>query len=749
MTQMMQHTPQSLAVDWDEINAKINEWISKLLNKENHMFVDFESYFDDRLSLRKKDMTLSKYISDPEFMVHTMQVAIADGPIEYIIGEEAIKEYLDANMHKDTVLIAQNTNFDGMVVTQHFGLKPGFYLDIMGMSRALYPHEMFHDLGSQAKREFPDDPSKWKIEGEALNLIKGLRELTEWHHTFLQKYGMRDTEVLRNLFYRYLNVRGFPPKELYILNMTIRNFCEPEIEADMELLGRTYGDATVEQDNAVNAALEYMMANAKLPAYFWTATDDRDKTQFKTIKSYEESYRSAFGYLKPIRSREETQKFLSSNEKFVYVLEVGFGIKVKKKLSPTPKDRFNETWALGKDDVEFQEMMAEHRALEIVWKGRMLAMSNISKTRAATMMETANALEGRLPIPIRYAAAHTHRFGGSEKLNFQNFGRGSNHRLALKAPKGKLLVVRDSSNIESRLSALFCDHEDKLDLFRAGGDPYNATATPIFGYPIDRKSKIVDHSIQGAVGKATELGCGYQMGHARFRNFLNAGPLGMDPIFLEDIPDLQQYSNPYKYVIDTYRATNWPTRNMWGTLQDCIRDMWFEDMERPLNCGVTVRHERMELPSGLALHYPMIRKSQEHGWQFKSKDGWKKLFGGSSLENIIQSLARILICEQMVWIDAYLQCKQIGRVVLQVHDEVIGLVDCLGATRKETAATYTEGGKESFAEINKRHDYKLYENTELIECVSNAFHEIMTTKLDWCADLPLNSEGGYDYCYSK
>lgn len=744
----MIHTPESLKVNWDSIHAQVDEWIGKLTDKSNHLFVDFETYFDNDYSLRKKDMTYTKYVKSPLFQVHTLQAALADGEVQYIVGEEDIRAFLEEYVNEDTVLIAQNTMFDGLIVTEHFGLRPGFYLDTLGMSRALHPHDMSHSLEMQAYREFPDDQTKWKVSGESLDIIKGLRQLTDWHHTYLKPYGIRDTEVLRHLFYNYLD-KGFPERELYVIHMLLRNFCEPEIEADIPLLERTLVDATRDQDQAVDAALNYLMANADLPAYFWTPTDDRDKTAFKTIKSYETSYRSAFGDNKPIRNRDEMIKFLSSNDKFVYVLQRGFGIDVKKKPSPTPKDKFNETWALGKDDVEFQEMMAQHRKLEVVWNGRIFSKSNIAKTRAVSMLETAECLNGKLPIPLKYAAAHTHRFGGGEKLNFQNFGRGSNHRLALRAEEGKLLMVRDSSNIESRLSAYFCEHEDKIELFRNGGDPYNATATPIFGYEVNRKSKDVDHSVQGAVGKATELGCGYQMGHKRFKNFLNAGPLGMPPIFLEDIAEMQQYSNPYKYVIDTYRETNWPTRNMWGTLAGVIRDMWFEDMDNQLMCGVTAKYQRLELPSGLALHYPKIQQSRENGWNFRSKDGWKKIFGGSLLENIIQALARILICEQMIYVDAYMHVNKLGRVVLQVHDEIIAHMIALGATRKATAPMYTEGGAEAFDKINKENGYQVYENTELLDCVSAAMHEIMVKDLPWCEGIPLNSEGGYDYCYSK
>jgi DNA polymerase len=217
------------------------------------------------------------------------------------------------------------------------------------------------------------------------------------------------------------------------------------------------------------------------------------------------------------------------------------------------------------------------------------------------------------------------------------------------------------------MSAAFCEHHEKLELFRNGGDPYITMATKIFGYMCNKK----DHPTERGVGKATELGCGYGMGRDRFRNYLNAGPLGMQPTFLEDIPALAHEVNPYLTVVNAYREQNWPIPEMWRRLESVLMDMTYKGTNTTLG-PLKITFERMTGPNGLSLQYPQLGYRNKQ-WSYLSADGWTNLFGGKVLENIIQFLSRIGICEQMVLIAAMAEYLG-GRCVLQVHDEIVTLI---------------------------------------------------------------------------
>lgn len=227
----------------------------------------------------------------------------------------------------------------------------------------------------------------------------------------------------------------------------------------------------------------------------------------------------------------------------------------------------------------------------------------------------------------------------------------------------------------------------------------------------------------------------------------------MKPIFLEDVPELAVHENPYDFVIKQYRGANSAITDTWRRLQRVIPEMTHAVTDFTMNCGIRVLKERIVLPSGLELQYPWLGAGQE-GWNYRNnKNTIVKLFGGKLLENIIQALARILIFEQMVITDIYLTMHDLGRVILQVHDEIIALVKQFNATRKESAPRYTS--PEMFNQVQKDHynpetkQVELYNNTEILDYINGVIHQIMCTPCSWAPRLVLNSEGGYDYCYSK
>ena len=117
-------------------------------------------------------------------------------------------------------------------------------------------------------------------------------------------------------------------------------------------------------------------------------------------------------------------------------------------------------------------------------------------------------------MPLRYYAAHTGRFGGTEKINMQNMPRNSELRKALCAPPGQLVFVADLSNIEARMLAWLADEDDLLQQFRNGDDIYSNLASVIYDRPINKH----DDPTERFVGKTAVLGLGYGMGATKFQD---------------------------------------------------------------------------------------------------------------------------------------------------------------------------------------------------------------------------------------
>lgn len=728
----MTELPTIFRTSWDAIHAQEEYWRQHLTDVDNYLFIDFETFYSNDYSLTKKDMTYLKFIKHEFFKVQSAAIRIGNGETVYLRNDTEIRDYIEAALveNPDLILAAQQVFFDGGIVKHHYGLDFRYAVDLPSISRAVWPNAMYHNLNAINERLFPGDKSKLK--SDDISFSKGIYNWTEEMHARNKVYNVQDTDLLAEDIIYFIEA-GFPPDVLVQQNLVNMMYFNARFKADIALLKKARDDAEKKQQEAVAAAIDFMKKNAKLHKAFWVTTDKRDKAKYPTQKSYDEIYRRTFG-MAPMKNDEDLRKVLTSNDKFAYILENGFDIRVPMKQGSSKIDPEAETYALGKNDVEFQHLITSHRDLEVMWVGRMESKSNQEKTRAVTFLEYADLCDGFIPVPLRNSAAHTHRLGGTEAINMQNLGRKSPCRKGLTGGGTHVVNATDSSNIESRVSAWFCGHEEKLQLFINGGDPYNETATVIFGYPVDRKSTEVDHSLQGAVGKATDLGCGYQMGADRFRDYLNAGPLGMPPIFLEDIPELAVHKNPYKYVIDKYRSANWPTRDMWYKLQDLIYDMSRKTTDIEFGC-LRVQHERIWLPSGLCLHYPGLHKTREGNWAYESRDGGSAfLFGGKLLENIIQALSQIIILRQMVWVAAYHEIVfgDVAGVALQVHDEIVSLWP-LGN------AKFTGHSPKKKA---------MFSDGEEIEQTTADITAIMHRRDGWFDEIPIGAEGETDMQYS-
>lgn len=297
-------------------------------------------------------------------------------------------------------------------------------------------------------------------------------------------------------------------------------------------------------------------------------------------------------------------------------------------------------------------------------------------------------------------------------INLQNLQRGSRHRLALTAPENHLVFVCDSSNIEARVNAWFAGQTDLLDDFRHGLDVYSQFATEVvFGYPVNK-----DMKTERQVGKVCILGLGYGMGWRTFQRTLRSGPMGAPPMECSDdfaMKCVYGYREKYPMI-----AQNWQiASHMISQMLDPACDIQWGPLR--------VLHNCIALPNGLWLSYPGLRQNMietadgvDISYEYWNGKFWKKTYGGLQIENIIQCLAGLVIKEAMNKLDRWLVENDLGRIVLQVHDEII-------VVARENHPTITP------------------------DDIQLKLKDIMCQPPSWCADLPLNVDGDYAKEYSK
>ena len=328
--------------------------------------VDFETYYDKDFSLRK--MTTEAYIRDPRFEVVGVGVKVNNNATEWASGtHEELKEYLHTFDWGSSVLLCHNTLFDGAILSWLFDVHPRVLTDTLCIARALHGVEVGGSLHALTQRYGLGAKGT-----EVLDAI-GKRRL-DFTDAELDKYGdycINDVELTYKLF----NVmgRGFPKGELRLIDCTLRMFVEPVLELDLGLLEQHLEDT-------------------------------------KQIKE------------DLITSSGVTKKELMSNPKFAELLE-GLGVIPPTKISLTTN---KETFAFAKNDEQFKalENHSDPRVQALV-TARLGTKSTLEESRTERFIGIAK--RGLLPVPVRYYAAHTGRWGGDDKINIQNLpSRGVN-----------------------------------------------------------------------------------------------------------------------------------------------------------------------------------------------------------------------------------------------------------------------------------------------------------------------------------
>jgi len=590
--------------------------------------LDFETFFDVNFSLTK--LTTMEYVNSDEFTVWGVGCKLDDGLTEWFSRDD-VEDYFKEIDWSDTAVICHNTPFDAYILTQYYNVTPAYYYDTAAMSRGLYPGQSAR-LKDVAERLFPNDPTLRK--GDELVTAKGIRDLPPSLEDDIAGYCRQDVILTKEIFDSL--IQRFPQKELDIIDLTTRMFVEPKLTLDIPMLEA-----------------------------------HRDKHKQDSLDK--------------IESSGTTRDVLASNNKFTEYLE-SLGITVPTKKSPNTGKMIP---AFSKTDLAYVQMCRRHPELDHVWQAREAVKSRIEETRAERFINSTNK-DGSFGVPLRYYAAHTGRFGGTEKINLQNLPRGSALRTALQSPPGKLLFIGDLSNIEVRMLAWLAKEADLIDAFAGGRDVYCEFASEIYGRPITKSDKLERY-----VGKTAILGLGYGMGWERFKYTLKTGS-----------PSVDVTDATAKSIVEIYRGSYPNITRLWAMCKQLLFSMGDQYQKGSGYGPLTIGHNCLKLPNDMYLQYPNLTYAPaEGGFIYNSYKRTERLYGPKLTENIIQALARIVITDAMLKLD---------NVVLQVHDEII---TCKQVDDPQAELDYMLG--------------------------------VMTTAPHWCHTIPLDAEGGFSTKYDK
>ena len=515
-----------------------------------------------------------------------------------------LKTFFDHLDWSQLAILCHHTQFDGLILAHYYRVKPALWLDTLSMSRLVHGNHMRNGLDALARHYgLPAKSVPYTaFRGRHWDELSGLVQ------DQLANGGMHDVRLTWELFTRLAPY--VPDEELALIDLTVRMFVEPCLRGNVKELHAIEHDEGKRKDEMMD----------KLGV---------------------------------------TARELQSPERFAELLRV-HGIDPPKK-----KTDKGEVYCFARNDKFMTETVLEHPddAIRTLGEARLGVKSTIEQTRAARL--AAMAVRGALPVYLAYSGAHTTRWAGGDRVNWQNFRRGSRIRTAICAPAGHCIIKADKSQIECRYLNYLAGQWDVIDRFRKKEDPYVAIASAAYGEAVYKPKaddpRYGEMLAKRGTGKQLELSCGYGAGATTIQKTAEKG----------------SYGPPVKISLDM--AMSW--RNLYRKTHRKVVEFWYQAenvldvISRKLDYSWSifkVRDGKLFLPNGTYLQYPgLCRSSDEYGghWRYDSRNGHNKIWGGFLVENVIQATSRVDMGQCM------LRLNSMGyRIVLMEHDAIAVVV---------------------------------------------------------------------------
>lgn len=296
------------------------------------------------------------------------------------------------------------------------------------------------------------------------------------------------------------------------------------------------------------------------------------------------------------------------------------------------------------------------------WAGRLVQVQNLPRTYTEPLELARELVKGRNLNALKAI------YGSIPDTLSQLI------RTAFIAPPGHILIDADFSAIEARVISWLAGEEWRLEVFRTHGKIYEASASQMFGVPLELIKKGNPEYALRQKGKVAELALGYQGSTGAL---INMGALDMG-IPEEDLPD----------IVTRWRDANRRIRDLWYKMDAAAVQIITQGGAVGVNNVVIAREFNYEqgtdcmtitLPSGRKLYYiePRIGQNQwgspsiSYMGMDQTTKKWKRIetYGGKLVENCVQAIARDCLAQAV----EHLEAAGLP-VIFHIHDEVV--IDC-------------------------------------------------------------------------
>lgn len=660
-----------------------------------HLSIDLETYSDVNL----KKAGLYRYVQSPAFEILLFAYSFDGAPTQVIDmaqGEEIPMEVIHALTDPQCLKHAYNAAFEWYCLSKYMGaqLPPaqwrdtmlhGLYagytagLDATGRALGIPEDKQKLTTGKALIRYFcvPCKPTKANG-GRTRNYPHHDPEKWELFKTYNGQDVVAEIEIERRL--SVFPVPDFVQKQ-WETDLLINargvavdmDFCEGALELG-ETIRAQLTDEAVQLSGLQNPNSVKQLAR-------WLSAETGD--DITTL-------------------RKETIKELLGRDNADHVQRM---LEIRQELGKTSTKKYDAIEAAVCDDGRVRGLLQFYGANRTGrWAGRLVQVQNLPRTYTEPLEFARELVKGRKLDALRTV------YGSPNDTLSQLI------RTAFVAAPGNILIDADFSAIEARVISWLADEEWRLEVFRTHGKIYEASASQMFGVPLERiKKGNPEYSLRQR-GKVAELALGYQGGVPAMRQ-MDTGKL------LADLPDEE-----IKDIVDKWRNTNPKIRNLWYSFNDAAIRVIQNGGSLRVRCCTFAREcdcirgttcMTISLPSGRKLYYvePAVGENRWGGPSItymgvndKNKWGRIETYGGKLVENVVQAIARDCLAQAI----EHLEAAGLP-VVFHIHDEVV----------IDTAAFDT--------------------NDAMLDKVV----KIMSTPIPWAEGLPLGADGWVGAFFKK
>lgn len=634
--------------------------------------IDIETYSSNDL----KSCGVYKYVEAPDFTILLFAYSVDSGPVtccDFAQGETLPENVVEALRDPGVVKTAFNAAFERVCISHYFGwplmdpaqwrctmvraARMGLPLSLgqCGEVLRLADGKMkegaalirYFSVPNRGKRHLPGDaPDRWEV---------------------FKKYCIRDVEVEQAILakVRRLEIPAFD-EELYTVDQRI-NDRGVMIDAQMVANAARFDDdykAELLKEAQQISGMENPNSPAQIKQYIHQATG-------LPIQSLNK------------KDLDDIEKQLKYWPKPRRVLEI------RREMGKTSNKKYPAMLQCVCQDGRIHGLLQFCGAARTGrWAGRLVQIQNLPQNHLQDLDYARQLVK----------AGDLADF----ELNYSNPTQVLSEliRTAFIAKPGCTFHVCDFSAIEARVIAWIAGENWVLDVFRKGGDIYCATASQMFGVPVEKHGANAELRQKG---KIAVLALGYGGGIGALEN-MGGSKMGLT-------------EREEKEIIQKWRDANPRIVKFWATVEAAAMKALKTGESTTIHRGIEVAKRwgmlTITLPSGRIVCYPRARIGTEYGDSWRgdheiieyeglnqTTKKWEAIrtYGGKLTENIVQSVARDILGIVI------LRAEAAGlKIVFHIHDEIVVEAEP-GQTLEDVTAIFSQ-------------------------------------PIDWCKDLPLKGAG--------